>query len=148
MHKPMSVILAFHSVSNMDNKQLHWYFLVYSPSVWDRRVHNYIMDKIIHSPSLLCTKEYGQTGMHPHTNYLYQSTSRDAYVEKRKMSAYLLKNKIVFGKPTFVLKNTTQPNNVICYMTKEGKIKSSNYFVYKPSAHSGASTDVDAERSG
>jgi len=92
-------------------KALKPYFVVYSPKEFDVEIHRKFLDSIESSPHILCTKEWGTTGAHPHANYFFYHSARDAFNIKR-----IFKMK----QPEWTAKSVTSINNVITYMTKEG----------------------------
>jgi len=89
------------------------YLVVYSPKDWDEQIHETFLSSIESSPHVLCTLEWGPTHTHKHANYFFYHSVKDSYDLKRK---YKMK------KPLWDAKAVTSINNVITYMTKEGKL--------------------------
>jgi len=72
------------------------------------------------SPHALVTIEYGSDNTHEHANFLFYSKHRDAF-NLRRFHKWKL--------PEYKVKAVSSINNVISYMTKEGKPSSGSVLV-------------------
>lgn len=72
-----------------------------------------MLDHCSNSPHALCTIEYGELGNHKHANYLLYTPHRDAFNLARNWK---------LKPPMHKVKAVSSINNVITYMTKEGKL--------------------------
>lgn len=63
-----------------------FYFCVYSPKEYDHDTFKLFLNRFVvdHAISYLYTHEFGESGQHHHVNFLYQSSSKDAWNEKRR----------------------------------------------------------------
>lgn len=102
-------------------KSLNCYFVVYSPQYLNHDTHKLFLDTILSpSPVYFSTMEFGQAGDHPHVNYLYYASSRDAADERRRLLRVFKASKVHFGQHELKVKACSGPNNVVKYMIKEG----------------------------